>query len=255
MVIKIENYEGTLETFTFPYNSRSIDYNAESNINIVDYPFSNNVIITANGTIKPQPIILNGHFSGTDRFVNYRKLSKHFGENNILKKLFFESDKFSLGIGLIIQRTHTNERVNFVDYIFNFQPITSILLGNTQKTSGTNEGNGITPILEITGIIANGSNNVTISDKLGNTFLLNNSVFNTGNNFKYSFLKFVGTGGDQIKTTEFGVAEIDSGSGFEIKRVSSVNGMISLRPDDNITDLDIDNLNSLEIKFRNGWIN
>ena len=81
---------------------------------------------------------------------------------------------------MILQRTHTNSRVNFIDYVFSFKPITSLLLGSTEKTTGTNSGNGITPILEITGTITDGSSDVTITDEFNNTVTLDNSSFITG---------------------------------------------------------------------------
>ncbi|NCD07531.1 MAG: hypothetical protein EOL97_15595, partial [Spirochaetia bacterium] len=94
MVVKIDNYDIASDLFTFPYNPKSYDSNIEANVSISDYAFSNNIILSANGTRKPKEIVLNGHFSGEDRWTNYRKLAKHFGENNVLKKLYFESDKF-----------------------------------------------------------------------------------------------------------------------------------------------------------------
>ena len=73
--------------------------------------------------------------------------------------------------------------------------------------------------------------------------------------FKYTFVKFLETGGENINTTEYGVCEIKSGLGdYEVKRTSSVNGLISLGIGSNKTLIVTTNLTSPVIKFRDGWV-
>ena len=121
MVMKIENYEGTADTFTFPHNPNSFDAPIVSNHTITKIAYQKHHILVSGGGIEPKGLVLTGHFDGADKRSNYRDLAKHFQETTKLKKLYWESDKFHLGVGREIKETNSGGRTNFVDYVGTFE--------------------------------------------------------------------------------------------------------------------------------------
>ena len=246
-MVKIENYEGTADTFTFPYNPLSFDGDVRSNFTDTEYSYFDNKILVSSGSIAPANLILTGHFSGSTRWTDYRNLSSHFGSSHKLKKLYFESDKFYIGVGKELKKTHSGGRTNFIDYVFNFSAVLGGVYGDTLKTEGTNAGNRSTYVFEITGM-TNGSN-VTLEDSFGNVITVTNTT--TGQPFKYSLVKMVDSGRG-IFVSEYGYVEID---GNHTRQVTNTDGFGLLRigAGANVSTIFTSNLTSPVIKFRDGY--
>lgn len=194
MVIKIENLILPLDSFSLPYNPTVFDDSLTCNYKITPMAYRKYHIMSSGGGISPLSLVLTGHFSGTSKRTNYRSMRKHFQETLLLKKLYFESDKFYLGIGRSIKQVNTGGRTNFIDYVANFEALVGILFGNTEKTSGTNAGDVTTYVMEVTGTVTDGANPITISDGLGNVLTIPASALTTGYNIIYSFIKLVHSG-------------------------------------------------------------
>lgn len=252
MTMKIENYTGTLDTFTWPYNPQAFDDTTDSNHTNTPLPYYKHHIIVSGGGIGIKNIILSGHFSGASKMTNWRDCSKHFMQTTQLKKLYFESDKFHIGIGKQIKRTHAGGRTNFIDYVATFESPIGVLFGNTEKTSGTNAGNTDTFVMEITGTVANGGVDVTIEDAKGNKITVPAGALTTGHSFKYELIKMVDSG-QGIFVSEYGYVEVN---GVEINRVRTTGGMgvLVIGPGVNVSTIATTNLNSVSVKFRDGYV-
>ena len=257
MVMTLSNYSGTASTFTFPTNPNTFDDNISSNYTITNIMYQRYHIFVSGGGLTPKSIVLTGHFFGADKNTNYRTLSGHFMENYKLKKLYFDSDRFYLGIGKAIKKTHTGGRTNFLDYVATFETIVGILFSNTQKTTGTNDGNVNTFVEEINGI-HDGAGDVVISDGLGNQITIPESAFAGKTYFKYKLVKMVDSG-DGIYVTEFGYFEVCAtidGTYSQVKSVRTTDGfgLIQLAPASNITTVTVTNsTGTLTKKFRDGY--
>jgi len=250
MVMKIENYEGTLDTFSWPYNPQSYDDTIDANYSFTNINYQRHHILVSGGGIAPKSIILTGHFSGASRLSNYRSLAKHFQENQKLKKLYFESDKFLLGIGRQCKKTHVGGRTNFLDYVSSFDTIIGILFGDTQRTSGTNEGDVTTFVEEIKGDY-DGSGDVTATDVLGNSWKIPASALTLNQEVIVKFVSMVDSGSG-IYVSEYNYATI---AGSQTKRIQTTGGfgLIQLAAGANMTTITITNLTSQVVKFRDGW--
>jgi len=251
MVMTISNYEGTADEFSFPYNPISYDDTIDANYSFTNINYQRHHILVSGGGIAPKSIILTGHFSGASRLSNYRSLAKHFQENQKLKKLYFETDKFLLGIGRQCKKTHVGGRTNFVDYVASFDTIIGILLGNTQRTSGTNEGDVTTFIEEVSGTVTSGASDITVTDALGNSWKLPASALTTGQAIVVKFVSMVDSGSG-IYVSEYNYATI---AGSQTKTIQTTGGfgLIQLAAAANITTITTTNLTSPVIKFRDGW--
>ncbi len=246
----ISNYISPADTFTFPYNPISYDDVADSNHEITNLPYQKHHILISGGGISPKSIILTGHLSGTSKLTNFRLLSKHFTQTTKLKKLYFESDKFALGIGKQIKKTHTGGRTNFIDYVASFEAIVGILFGDTEKTTGTNAGNIKTFITEITGTVTSGASDVTMTDGTV-TLTIPSSKLTTGQAIVYKFIKMVDSGSG-IYVSEYAYVTI---AGTQTTSVAATGGfgILTLGAGTNISTVTATNLTSLVKKFRDGW--
>jgi hypothetical protein len=256
MVVKIENYEGTADSFTFPYNPLVFDNTSDSNFSYYEYNLYNHSIIVGAGNIKPSSVIITGHFSGVDRWTNYRKLSKHFSENNKLKKLFFESDKFYLGVGKQLKKTHSGERTNFIDYVGMFQCVIGKVFGNTLKTTGTNEGNSFTYVSELTARVTSGASNIVLSDGLGTSITIKSGAFATNNYIKYELVTMLG-GGDGSFVSEYRVISISTDGTTFTRTIdvtsTALSGLLMLDSGANVSTIGASNTYDLVVKFRDGY--
>jgi len=252
MVMKIENFEGAADTFTWPYNPQSFDDSTDSNHQVTNIGFQRHHIVVSGGGINPKNIILTGHFSGASKLTNWRDCSKHFFETTKIKKLYFESDKFHVGIGQQIKRTQVGGRTNFIDYVANFNSFLPVLFGDTLRTSGTNDGNTTTFIEKITGTITNGANDVVITDALGNEITIDNSHLTTGNTFEYFLVKMVNSGSG-IFVSEYAYVELN---GVQTKNVQTTDGfgILQLAPAANVTTIVTTNLSTVIKSFRDGYV-
>jgi len=257
MVMKIENYTGTADTFTWPYNPKVYDDVINSNHEINPIQFQRHHILVSGGGISPKTIVLSGHFSGASKATSYRSLAKHFQQTTQLKKLYFESDKFALGIGKQCKKTNSGGRTNFIDYVATFETIIGILLDDTEATSGTNAGNVTTFITEITGQ-HNGGGDVVLSDILGNEITIPSSVLTSTPYIRYLLVKMVDSGSG-IYVSEYGYVEVSAtgtaGTYTQTEAVQTTGGfgVLQLPAGANVSTIKTTNISSAVVKFRNGW--
>ena len=256
--MKVENYSGTLDTFTFPNNPNTFDDEIVPNYTVTNVDYQKFHYFVSGGGIAPKMIILTGHFHGTNKNTNYLALSKHFAETQKLKKLYWESDKFYLGIGNNIKKTHSGGRTNFLDYVANFQTIIGILFDNTQQTytnggaHKTNSGNTTTFIEEISGDVTSGASNIVISDGLGNQITIPASALTTGQTVIIKFVEMVDSG-DGIYVTEYNYTTI---AGTQTNTVQTTDGLGLLQLNSSATTatLTASNLDAgWTAKFRNAY--
>lgn len=258
MVMKIENYAGAANTFTWPNNPNVFDDQISSNYTITNVDYQRFHYFVSGGGVAPKSIVLNGHFFGANKNTNYRTLSGHFMENTKLKKLYFDSDRFYLGVGKEIKKTHSGGRTNFVDYVGTFETIIGILFDDTQQTHTdggaevTNSGNVNTFIEEISGNVTSGSSPVVISDGLGNEITIPASSLTTGQTVVIKFVEMVDSG-DSIFVTEYNYTTVN---GTQIKTVQTTDGfgMLQLAASANTSTITVSNLNAAyTIKLRNAY--
>ena len=258
MVRKIENYTGTADTFTFPNNPKTFDDEIVPNYTITKVDYQRYHFFVSGGGISPKMVVLTGNLHGSSKNTDYLALSKHFTETNKLKKLYWEDDKFYLGVGNNIKKTHTGGRTNFIDYVANFQTIVGVLFDNSLQTytdggsQKTNSGNTTTFIEEISGTVTDGANDVVIGDGLGNQITIPSSVLTTGQEVIVSFVKMVDSG-DGVYVTEYNYTTI---AGTQTKSVSVTDGlgMIQLESGATTSTLSVSNLDTgWTAKFRNAY--
>lgn len=210
--MSISNWLGTADTFTWPHNPRTYDDAITSNQTITEIAYSTHHIAVSGGGIRPRSIVMNGFFDGTNKNTNYQDLSKHFSQNTRLKKLYWDTDKFSLGLGLDCKKTHSGGRTNFIDYVATFRAVLGILLNDTEKTSGTNAGNVSTYVTELRGTY-DGSGDVTMTDNDGNSLKIPAAAFAGTEKVLYLLVKMIDAGSG-IGVTEWAWTglEVDSGT-------------------------------------------
>jgi len=251
MAMSISNYIGTADTFTWPYNPQAFDDTTDSNHEITPIGFQRHHILVSGGGIAPKSILLTGHLSGTSKRTNWQALSKHFMQTTLLKKLYYESDKFHLGIGKQIKRTEVGGRTNFIDYVATFEAIIGILFGNTAKTSGTNGGNATTFVTNITGTITSGASDLVISDNLGNEITIAAAKLTTGHAFTYALVQMVDSGSG-ISVSEYAYCELNS---TQTKNVQTTDGfgLLQIAAGANVSTISVTNLSSAVVTFRDGY--
>ena len=251
MAMSISNYIGTADTFTWPYNPQAFDDTTDSNHEITPIGFQRHHILVSGGGIAPKNILLTGHLSGTSKRTNWQALSKHFMQTTLLKKLYYESDKFHLGIGKQIKRTEVGGRTNFIDYVATFEAIIGILFGNTAKTSGTNGGNATTFVTNITGTITSGASDLVISDNLGNEITIAAAKLTTGHAFTYALVQMVDSGSG-ISVSEYAYCELNS---TQTKNVQTTDGfgLLQIAAGANVSTISVTNLSSAVVTFRDGY--
>ena len=238
--------------FIWSYNPQVFDDTTDSNHTITEIGYQRHHIVVSGGGVTPKKIILTGHFSGTTKFTDWRSMSRQFMETTKIKKLYFESDKFHIGIGKQAKRTHTGGRTNFIDYVTTFESFIPVLFGSTERTSGTNEGNITTFVNEITGTITSGSSDVVIADALGNEITIAAALLTTDHTFTYKLVEMVNSGSG-IYVTEYAYVELN---GTQTKGVQSTGGfgILQLPAGANITGVTTSNLSSVTKKFRDGYV-
>ena len=251
MVMTIDNYEGSADLFTFPNNPQAFDDVIDGNMTFNNIAYQRHHLVVGAGGIAPKRLVIAGHFNGASKETNYRTLARHFQENHILKKVFWETDKFYLGVGIQCKKTHQGGRTNFIDYVATFQTILGILFGSSQKTSGTNAGNVTTFIEEITGTVTNGSSDVTVSDSLGNSWKIPASALTTSQAIVVKLVSMIDSGSG-IFVSEFNYATI---AGSQTKRIQTTGGfgIIQLAAGANVSTISTTNLTTPVVKFRDGY--
>jgi hypothetical protein len=258
MTMKIENYSGTADTFTFPNNPQTFDDEITPNYTVTNVDYQRYHYFVSGGGINPKMLVLTGHFHGSSKNTSYLALSKHFSETQKLKKLYWEDDKFYLGVGNNIKKTHQSGRTNFLDYVANFETVIGVLFSNTQKTytnggaHATNAGNATTFIEEIAGDVTDGASDVVISDGLGNEITIPNSALTTGQEVIVKFVEMVDSG-DGIYVTEYNYTTV-AGTQTEAVSVTDGLGLLQLAASASTSTLSVTNLDAgWTAKFRDGY--
>lgn len=258
MTMKIENYSGTANTFTWPNNPLTFDDAISANYTITKVKYQRYNYFVSGGGIAPKQIVITGHFFGSSKNTNYSTLAGHFIENIKLKKLYFDSDKFYLGFGKEIKKTHSGGRTNFLDYVATFETVIGVLFDNTQQTyteggaHKTNSGNTTTFIEEISGTVTSGASDIVISDGIGNQITIPAASLTTGQAVVVTFVKMVDSG-DGIYITEYNYTTV-AGTQIKTVRTDTGFGIIQLAASATTSTLSISNLDaSYTVKFRNAY--
>jgi hypothetical protein len=258
MAMTISNYSGTANEFTFPNNPQVFDDSINANYTQTLIPYQKHYILVSGGGVSPKQIILTGFLFGTDKNTNYRTLSGHFMENHKLKKLYFETDKFYLGVGKNIKKTHNSGRTNFIDYVATFETIIGVLFSNTQKThtdggsEEENEGNITTFIEEISGNITSGASDIVISDNLGNEITIPAASLTTGQAVVIKLVEMVDSG-DGVYVSEYNYTTVNA---IQIKTTKTTDGfgILQLEAGRTTADITVTNLDAgFQIKFRDAY--
>jgi len=258
MTMKIENYSGTASTFTWPNNPQSFDDEINSNHTITNIPYQRYHVFVSGGGISPKNIILTGSFFGTSKNTNYTTLSGHFIETIKLKKLYFDSDKFYLGIGKNIKKTHASGRTNFLDYVASFETIVGVLFSDTLQTHTdggaevTNGGNVNTFVEQISGDVTDGSADVTISDSLGNQVVIPAASLTTGQAVVLNFVEMVNSG-DGVYVTEYNYTTV-AGTQIKTTQTGTGLGILQIAPSATTSGITVTNLDAgYTIKIRSAY--
>jgi len=158
MVMKIENYEVTADTFNFPHNSKVFDDANTFDLKVTEVPFDDKHIMISKGSLRPKVLSIQGFFEGANKDTNYQSLLEHTASNE-LKKFYFDTDKFYIVMSQQFKKTQTGGRTNFLDYVGSMITPIPFIFSDTQKTdtyngswatgTGTNAGTHKTFIEEI----------------------------------------------------------------------------------------------------------
>lgn len=216
--IKFEEFVVPANTFTFPYNSKSLDITGETTQEVTDLPFTNYAISISNGTYKTRIGTFQGHFSGNTKNTDYDDL-KRILTKPVLKKFFFNPNRFMFFIEGDSSQIFNANRSAFIDYIVVLKSIVHYFFGDTLKTASfnplplpngtwtngtlTNDGNYKTNVESIEVTLSGGSP--------GDTIILENSklfgvkvilpAYINGDTLKIDFISVVETNGLSIAKT------------------------------------------------------
>lgn len=238
--MKIENYETfkagiSADTFTFPYNPQRHTRELTKFLDERDYAYA----FTHYGMTSPIKSrvghVLSGHFSGSTKNADFKKLKKNVNDNKI-KKLYFSDDQFAIVFGRTCNEVNAGGRTNMIDYVAGFVSPFGLLFGDTEKsggssdTSNTNEGDVATPIEKITGSVTSGQT-VVIEDADGNGITF--TAVDTGTfTLRLIYLEELG-GGDVF--TEYYYADVD-GAAQKIQRSNNDKTQIlTIEPGDDLS--------------------
>jgi len=252
--IKIDNYEGSADLLTFTVNPRVFDTQRTPFVDRRDFPYAFTFIGLTDLLKATQSTILTGYTTGATKLSDFRDISKQFIEPK-LKKLYFSSDKFRIGIGTGCKDTNSGTRTNYVDYVASFFSPFGILFGDTQNSvayndnTDANDGNIFTPLEEITGSVTSGQT-VSIVDGDGNGFTFVASGSGTFT-FKLITLQSLGSG---IQNAAFLVGSIGS-TEQHLKVANDDKSMIiGLESGETMNDISINQTNITgAYKFRDGY--
>ncbi len=254
--MKLENYEGTADTLTFPHNPQTFNDAYKKFIDQKDYPYSFSYFGTTSPLRSKRNLAITGHFDGVTKNDTYRELGRHCNSNK-LKKLFFADDKFYIVIPQECKRTHSGGRTNFIDYVASFVSPFGIMFSNTQKSgnassSEENEGNVSTPIEKITGTVTSGSL-VTIETGDGDGFTFTPSVSGTVTIY---LIKMNSMGNDNY-FSEYLYTEINGDQQHLNIKNSDKTMFIKLDPTDSLNDIfsggSVSGITSPTFYFRDGY--
>lgn len=256
--LKIDDYENTSDSFTFPYNPNSIEMVTTKFLDNRTLPYSFRFLGFTSSAKSGINITLNGHFDGSTKNSNYRSLVKKVNSPTMLR-LFFETsyDKFYLCTGAVVQKVPTGSRPLHVDYVASFISPFGILFDATQKhgddsSSEENAGDMQTLIEKITGeVVKNVA--VTIADKDGNGFTF---VPSENGTMTYYMIK-VRDLGNAIYIAEYGFVDVEGTAQIITNASTSGDLFLKLNPGDSLNDIfatgTITGITDIVFYFRNGW--
>lgn len=176
--MKIENYEGTPDAFTFPFNPTVFDDASNFFMQVTNFPFNDKHIVITTGSLNPKNISLQGYFSGSSKEDNYRDLLKKTS-SPALKKFYFDDNRFYIVMSSQFKKTHSGGRTNFLDYVGSLTTPIPFVFSSTQKSAsyngsvwtdgtGTNAGKHKTFIEKIVVTLSGGSSGDTLTFKDNN---------------------------------------------------------------------------------------
>jgi len=276
MTMKIENYSDkngySADTFTFPYNPRVFDDVIDTNMTLHTIPYSKTHIAITNAGIDPKSIVLTGHFSGTNKFVNYNSLAKHITEAK-LKKLYFADDRFYICLGRQIKMTNSAGRTNFVDYVATFIAPIGLVFGDTQRSdtysggswadgSVTNQGYAATYIEKIEielGSSGSAGDTLTITDNHNHGFVVRLEDYSSGDTVTVYLVTLAEVGSSETWSIEYLYCWQDTGSGSQLKRylASGKKSMfLVLEVGENVSNISVTGtptISSYTVYFRDGY--
>lgn len=260
MTAQIDNYEThkadiSASVFVFPHNPNTFDADATPFVDRQDLPYTF-THLGWNRRIKTrQTLGLNGHFDGSTRNADYRRLVANFTDHQ-LKKFYFADDKFYIGRGIQVKKTPSGLRPNHIDYIATFLTPFGILFDNNQKSGNSssatvNAGNVDTPIEFIEGTVTSGAT-VTIKDGNNNGIAFTASGSGTATVY---LINAVSSNNDQY-LLEYWRVEVDGVKQVVELADTSGNEIITLAPGQSLSALftggTITNITPTFL-FRNGW--
>ncbi|HAG52470.1 MAG TPA: hypothetical protein DCL21_01650 [Alphaproteobacteria bacterium] len=264
---KLENYEGSPNTFTFPINSTSFDDSNEFQSNITPIPFENKHIVISKGAINPKALSIQGYFTGTNKLDNWNELLELSSSAN-LKKFYFSEDRFYLVIGTTFKQTRTGGRNNFIDYVGAMITPIPFVFSDTLKTASfngswtggtqTNAGSHQTFMEEVIVTLDSGgsSGDTIIIDSPNNGGItVELPIYGGGDILKIQLVTMVDTNG--YKTSEYWYTTIN---GSQYARAISVNKSeldLTLLPNQQIDSFTISgtgNYSNIEFKWRDSWL-
>lgn len=210
--MKIENwetYKGSIsaDTFTFPNAPRVFDVDMNKFVDRRAFAYAFTYFGLTDPLKSGQGFVLNGQFNGSNKNTDFRSLHRQFNSQEV-KKLYFSSDKFAIGFGTGLKRTHTGGRTNFIDYVANFVSPFGVLFGDDERSgledsSTENSGDAFTPFTRITGHVTK-DQTVVINDSDGNGFTF---VASDTGNFNLRLI-YLTDSGDNNRFTEYWYGEI-----------------------------------------------
>lgn len=222
--MKIENYEGTADTFIFPNNPRVFDDDSNTNNQTTPFPFTDFSYMITGGSFDAKSIILDGQFNeadSTNKRDDFNTLASHVKEAK-LKKLYFASDRFYICLGRGIKQTNSGDRIPFIDYVARFTTPISILFSDTQKSASyngttwtngtaTNAGETRTYIEQIDVTLdttESAGQTIIINDNSDNGITVTLDAYSASDVLTIYMIKLVSIGSN-IDATEFFYAELN----------------------------------------------
>ena len=273
--MKIENYSDangfSADAFTFQYNPRVFDDPLDANMTIKNIPYSKTHIAVTNAGIDPKSLVLTGHFSGSSKRTYYNSLAKHTSQAK-LKKIYFGTDRFYIGLGRQTKQTNAGGRTNFIDYVTSFVALIGIVFGNTQKTdvyvsswaTGTaaNAGPATTYIEKISVLLDSGGSagdTVIVRDGHNHGIQVTLADYSIGDILTIYLISLASVGTSEIFSSEYWYCYQDSGAGTQVKRITESGKksmFLTLEPTDDITDITFAGTASVQsytAYFRDGY--
>lgn len=254
--MKIENYSGTADTFTFAHNPNTFDDELNKFLDRRDLPYSFTFLGTTTGLKSRRLLTLTGHFDGTNRLSDYRTLLKHTNDYQI-KKVYWATDKWYLAMGITTKKTPVGTRPNHIDYISSWLSPLGVLFGDSKKSGDEssvqqNSGDAFTPFHKISGTVT-ASSQVTIQDNAGNGIKFTPTDSGTAD----VYLVKQTTEDNEVYITEWIYAEIGSTKQVISSASPGTSQILGLEPSQSIGNLfsggTISNISSMTFEFYDGW--